>query len=363
MTPTGLSLAKMALFATATVTIALVVAEILARRYLPQERLPYVASRDARLIYELNPRSPDVNSFGMRQTEITPAMLAQHFVVAVIGDSHAYGFGNSSWHWAFPTRLQEQLTAATGQQITVLNFGVPGYNMAQELEVLRAKALPFRPDLIVLQYTINDDHLSNYIQPKYPWFNRALYASVFVTTGWTRLLYSQRVHKTLRPFVERYAPDLLLYAPGMVGTPITDEANGPHGRPHPPRTRSQVPPRYWDVIGRDNLERNVRIFGEVSRAAGIPAVATGFIEDSDKAVYESSGFVTYTFFEMFKDVKMAPYGYLPRRTGSHFNDAGSDFIAKRLAAFISEHFEPAIHAAQLGRPAEQRAGNRQEVRP
>jgi GDSL-like Lipase/Acylhydrolase family len=311
----------------------------------------------------LNPRSPDVNSFGMRQTDIATAMLAQHFVVAVIGDSHAYGFGNSSWQWAFPTRLQEHLTSATGQRITVLNFGVPGYNMAQELEVLRAKALPFKPDLIVLQYCINDEHLSNYIQPKYPWLNRALYTSVFVITGWTRLVYSRRVQTTLRPFVERYAPDMLLYAPGMVGTPITQEGNGPHGRPHRPKSRSQVPPRYWDVIGRENLERNVRIFGEVSRAAGIPAVATGFIEDSDKALYESAGFDTYSLFEMFKGVKMGPYGYNSSRTASHFNDAGSDFIAKRLAAFIIEHFDPAIHAAQLGRPVEQSAVNRGEVRP
>jgi hypothetical protein len=240
---------------------------------------------------------------------------------------------------------------------------VPGYNMAQELEVLRAKALPFKPDLIVLQYCINDEHLSNYIQPKYPWLNRALYTSVFVITGWTRLVYSRRVQTTLRPFVERYAPDMLLYAPGMVGTPITQEGNGPHGRPHRPKSRSQVPPRYWDVIGRENLERNVRIFGEVSRAAGIPAVATGFIEGSDKALYESAGFDTYSLFEMFKGVKMGPYGYNSSRTASHFNDAGSDFIAKRLAAFIIEHFDPAIHAAQLGRPVEQSAVNRGEVRP
>jgi hypothetical protein len=174
--------------------------------------------------------------------------------------------------------------------------------MAQELDVLRAKALPLRPDLIVLQYTINDDHISNWIQPRFPTLNRTIHRSVFLTSMWKRLLYSPRMKTTLLPFVERYVPDLLLYAPGLVGTPISRESDPAHGRPHPPRVREQVPPRYW----------------------------------------ESAGFQVYSFYDIFNGADVRDYGYDPLNTAGHFTDEGSDFIAKKLAVFIPAHFDLTI---------------------
>ena len=38
----------------------------------------------------------------------------------------------------------------------MLNFGVPGYNLDQEIEALRAKALAFSPDLVVVAFCLND---------------------------------------------------------------------------------------------------------------------------------------------------------------------------------------------------------------
>ena len=347
-----LSRGKKALFLSVIFFVVAAVLEIGARVYSPQPMLPYIPSADARLIYELNPHWPGFNSLGMRQAEIAPAMLKDHFVIAAIGDSHTFGIGSlDQAERAFRPRLQHYLATLTARPITVLNFGVPGYNMAQELEVLRAKALPLRPDLVVLQYTVNDEHISNWIQPRFPTLNRAIHRSVFLTSTWKRLLYSPRTQTpllqsrrqtTLLPFVERYAPDLLLYAPGLVGTPISSERDPAHGRPHPPRVREQVPPRYWDFIGRKNLERDVRTFGEVSRLAGIPTLATGFIEDHDKTLYESAGFQVYSFFEIFKDADMRAYGYDPANTAGHFKDEGSDFIAENLAAFIQAHFDLTI---------------------
>ena len=103
---------------------------------------------------------------------------------------------------------------------------------------------------------------------------------------------------------------------------------------HPPRSKDQVPARYHDFIGRENLERDVRIFGEVCRKAGIPAIATGFIEDRDRGLYEASGFQVCSFFQIFQGLAIRDYGYDPARTGSHFTDRGSDFIGKALAEFI-----------------------------
>jgi lysophospholipase L1-like esterase len=347
-----LSRGKKALFLAVIYLVFAAVLEIGARVYSPQPMLPYIPSADARVIYELNPHWPEFNSLGMRQAEIAPAMLKDHFVIAAIGDSHTFGIGSTERERAFPMRLQHYLARLTAQPITVLNFGVPGYNMAQELEVLRAKALPLRPDLVVLQYTVNDEHISNWIQPRFPTLNRAIHRSVFLTSTWKRLLYSPRTQTPLfgpprrqtklLAFVERYLPDLLLDSPGLVGTPISRERDPVHGRPHPPRVREQVPPRYWDFIGRNNLERDVRTFGEVNRMAGIPMLATGFIEDHDKSLYESAGFQVYSFFEIFKGADMREYGYDPANTAGHFTDEGSNFIAEHLADYIKAHFDLTI---------------------
>jgi len=46
--------------------------------------------------------------------------------------------------------------AGDGPRVEVLNFGVPGYNLAQEIETLRARALAFHPDVVVVAFCLND---------------------------------------------------------------------------------------------------------------------------------------------------------------------------------------------------------------
>lgn len=113
---------------------------------------------------------------------------------------------------SYPARLQHHLRALSGENVTVLNFGVPGYNMAQELEVLKRKALTFEPDLVVLQYCVNDEQISSYIQPRYKSVNRAIHKSVLLSRVWQKLLYSKFGTSHLLAYVEEYTPDLLLFA-------------------------------------------------------------------------------------------------------------------------------------------------------
>lgn len=326
-----------ALAVSLSTVLTLLVLEIVARGVLQQPTEMYVPSKNFRLIYELNPRYPEINSFGMRQGEFDPSALRDHFVIAVIGDSHAYSLSSERSENSFPARLEHYLRARTGGNIKVLNFGVPGYNMAQELEVLKAKAMQFRPDLLILQYCINDEHISSYIQPEHVRLNHAVHKSVLLSRGWQKLLYSDFGKRNLLVYVEKYFPDLLLFSPGLVGTPRARETDRSHA-PHPPRTRDQVPPRYHDFIGWENLVRDVRIFGTISQNAGIPAIATGFIEDQYRSLYEASGFRVYSFLEIFHGLNMRDYGYNPENTASHFSDRGSDLIGKALAEFIRANF-------------------------
>ena len=340
---------RKAVLATVVLLAAMMAAEVLARAVVPEPTRPFVASRNPRLIYELHPAYPGINSLGMRQGELDPVRLRHDFVIAAIGDSHTYGADVPIGALSFPARLEHHLRVS-GRAVTVLNLGVPGYNMVQELEVLRAKALGFAPDLVVLQYTVNDDHISNFIQPAHPRLNRLMHASVLVTGLWTGVVYSGPGRRYLLPYVETYAPDLLLFAPGLVGTPMSRERDPQHGPTHPTRSRELVPARYHEFIGRQNLEDAVRTFGELCRAAHIPVLATGFIETADRHLYDEAGFEVYSFFQMFEGRDIRGYGYDPARTDSHFSVRGNDFIGQALAEYVRAHhvLHPRRRAASAG---------------
>ena len=78
--------------------------------------------------------------------------------VAVLGDSIAFGYWVSD-EQGFARQLEtllERRAGPAGGRVEVLNFGVPGYNLEQEIEALRAKALAFSPDLVVVLFCLND---------------------------------------------------------------------------------------------------------------------------------------------------------------------------------------------------------------
>ncbi len=118
-------------------------------------------SDDPRLGFELRPGSAvraeveyRVNAEGLRGPETTVEKPAGVRRVVVLGDSIAFGYWVADED-AFPRQLEAMLRGA-GQPVEVLNFGVPGYNLDQEIEALRAKALAFAPDLVVVAFCLND---------------------------------------------------------------------------------------------------------------------------------------------------------------------------------------------------------------
>jgi len=81
---------KKVLFLLLVLILLFMFVEILARILCPQPTLQYIPSKDFRLIYELNHLYPQINSLGMRDEEFDLSILHDHFVIAVIGDSHTY---------------------------------------------------------------------------------------------------------------------------------------------------------------------------------------------------------------------------------------------------------------------------------
>lgn len=95
------------------------------------------------------------NRLGYRDVDHAVAKSPGVFRIVVLGDSIAAGFGVAKSADLFSSRL-EQLLRTAGKPVEVLNFAVSGYDTRQEVETLRAKALAFQPDLVLLAYSLND---------------------------------------------------------------------------------------------------------------------------------------------------------------------------------------------------------------
>lgn len=95
------------------------------------------------------------NSLGFRGDEWARRTSGEALRVALIGDSHAFGFG-VEFDESVGECLSREIASRTGKPCEVLNFALPGYNARQQLAALRGYALGFSPDLVVVIPCEND---------------------------------------------------------------------------------------------------------------------------------------------------------------------------------------------------------------
>jgi lysophospholipase L1-like esterase len=121
-------------------------------------------SANPRLRFELRPDSAveaeveyRINAEGLRGPPVALEKAEGVRRVAVLGDSVAFGYWVAEED-AFPRQLEGMLNAVRdgGPRVEVLNFGVPGYNLDQEIETLRSRVLAFAPDVVVVAFCLND---------------------------------------------------------------------------------------------------------------------------------------------------------------------------------------------------------------
>lgn len=97
------------------------------------------------------------NALGMADEERTPAKPRGAFRIAVLGDSYSTPWGvprEQGW----VSRLQGSLRE-DGARVEVLDFAVPGYGPEEYAAVLERKALAFAPDLVLVGWCGENDHL------------------------------------------------------------------------------------------------------------------------------------------------------------------------------------------------------------
>lgn len=100
------------------------------------------------------------NAYGMRWREVSLSKHAGTKRVAFIGDSFTFGLWADSVEQSL-VGVFDTLLAPNG--VETLNFGVPGYGLADIELLIHEQVLRFRPDIIILLLYNGNDFLDTYL--------------------------------------------------------------------------------------------------------------------------------------------------------------------------------------------------------
>jgi lysophospholipase L1-like esterase len=100
----------------------------------------------------------EINSHGLRSPETTYEKPTGTFRILNLGDSVTMGWGTREED-TYGRRLEQLLNGQGGDhgRYEVINAGVPGWNLENELAYLQAEGLKYEPDLILLDITLAND--------------------------------------------------------------------------------------------------------------------------------------------------------------------------------------------------------------
>ena len=123
-----------------------------------------------------------INSHGLRNREVPLAKPPGVTRIMMLGDSIVFGWGVKA-DATLPVQLERDLTAGGFGPVDVINTGVGNYNTAMEVEYFLTAGAAFSPDIVVLNYFINDAEPT----PTYstvPWVARHFYAYAVSGGAW-----------------------------------------------------------------------------------------------------------------------------------------------------------------------------------
>ncbi len=100
-----------------------------------------------------------INSHGLRDYEYSIEKPTNTFRIIALGDSITWGHG-VELEDTYVKTLERMLNNKTedNRKYEVLNFGVPGHNAIEKVEILKGKGMEFNPDMVIFQYTEDDYH-------------------------------------------------------------------------------------------------------------------------------------------------------------------------------------------------------------
>lgn len=112
--------------------------------------------QDKELGWRLQPRKKGTlatNELGFRDTAFNQNADKR---ILLLGDSISWGDGISDVKKVYPYLLEKMLSEKTGHTYEVINSSVPGYSTFQQLRYLQQYGIELDPDMIILQFSLND---------------------------------------------------------------------------------------------------------------------------------------------------------------------------------------------------------------
>jgi hypothetical protein len=100
------------------------------------------------------------NGLGFRDRDHEREKPEGVYRILAIGDSISMGLMVDASEDVY-TSVLERTLREKNRNVEVLNFGVAGYNTQQEVATLIEKGLDYDPDLVLLQYCLNDRQMVN----------------------------------------------------------------------------------------------------------------------------------------------------------------------------------------------------------
>jgi hypothetical protein len=104
-----------------------------------------------------------ISEAGLRDREHLLDKPDDAYRIALLGDEQSEAMQvplERTW-WAQLEPRLEQCGFAPGKRVEVINFGVTGYGTAQEYALLETRAMRYRPDLVLLQFSSGNDVQNN----------------------------------------------------------------------------------------------------------------------------------------------------------------------------------------------------------
>ncbi len=152
--------------------VAVLLAEITLRLFVPDTRSPYIYDEFTgtrlepghRFVFQSEGYSSNViNSRGLRDREHTLKKTTDTFRIAILGDSFSEAFqvAQENTFWSVLERDLQATPEFKNRNVEVINFGVSGFGTIQEWQMLEHYVGDYAPDLVLLAFLPGNDVRNN----------------------------------------------------------------------------------------------------------------------------------------------------------------------------------------------------------
>lgn len=244
-------------------------------------------STDPRRVYELIPnlktrfkdQPVEINALGFRGPPCVVRKSPGVRRLLGLGDSIQFGWG-AAYEDTYIARLSAMLNAGgTTSTWETITTAVPGYNTAMEIAALKDAGLALDPDLVVIDFCINDFGLPNFLQLEPDvWSLREFYLGHYLTRK--RIVFDKK-------------RSWELVSAGLV------HANWNKDRTFLEDDPGRAPRKYRDMVGTNAVVRALEEFQTLASRHRFRAVMVSFdtIPDGIRTACDRLGIPTVTCVE------------------------------------------------------------------